>query len=164
MADGDAAPPSPARVLAVVPVALSIAIVARWADPWPRVSWETFLAFAAGGAGLVGVPATVWLLETGRSAGRAWVAAGTAAGLVPLGLALTSGLIGRYVWGGTVAYVLEYAGRRAPLPLAGAVPWPTFRLMAVECLVVGACSGAVYWLLFVRGASARVRPHREASP
>ncbi|MCC7010046.1 MAG: hypothetical protein IT184_14660 [Acidobacteria bacterium] len=150
MTDPDDSPPSPLQVFAIVPVVMIVAVVLRWLDPSPRVPAGTVLIFAAGSAALVGVPLAFWALDTGRTRFTEVVLAGAISGLLPIAMGLLSGVLGRYVWGGTTDYVVEYLSRRAPVPFAGAVPWATFGLIVCEGALAGGLSAAIYWRLLLR--------------
>jgi hypothetical protein len=122
----------------------------------PVVDRTTWGAFVVGSAALLGTPAVAWSLERARP--RVWqlAAVGLLAGLLAMGGAATSGIIGwaARAGGRDLALVLRYG---VPVPLAGLMPWSVFRECMMQSAAVGVASALVCWLLCVRPARHRVR-------
>lgn len=113
--------PSPARALPVIGVVLLLSVLDRWAGGVIVADWRWAAGVTVCVAALMGVPCALWLIERRRREPALFIGLGAVAGALPLLAALASGMIGRFARGGT-AWLAEYLGQRAPLPLIGATP------------------------------------------
>jgi hypothetical protein len=126
-----------------------LSVLDRWAGGVIVADWRWAVGVTVGVAALMGVPCALWLIERRRHEPVLFIGLGAVVGALPLLAALASGMIGRLARGGT-AWLAEYLGQRAPLPLIGATPWPTFLQWELRTILIGAITGVVFWSLIVR--------------
>jgi hypothetical protein len=146
--DDDRPPPGAPQLLPLFPIVLVVAWAVRSFEEYPWVATRTAVAIALGAAGLIGIPALHWALDTGRRTLTTLLLLGTVVGAMPLLLMLLSGVIGRLARGG-VPHAWRVLEGGAPIPGAGLMPWMTFARAEVPAAAIGALSAAVYWLLFI---------------
>ena len=146
--------PTPARLLPLLLIVPVVAAVVRWGRPH-------YLETAITSAGLTllctvvfGLPALFWALDHARTRLAHLVALGIGAGLLSPVTILVAGVLGQFTYG-NVAYVRRALSWGAPLPWHGMLPWPQFAGLIVASAVVGAVSGAVYWLVVARRGPSR---------
>jgi hypothetical protein len=155
----DAPAPRPRQLLPILLIAPYVAFCACWIADDDPVNTVVTVAMAAAAAALLGLPALFWALDHGRTGLGTLATLGALAGAVPLVLALASGALGvgaRY--GPHVLLAVLRHG--APWPAFGAPSWHEFAIDELTSSAIGAASGALYWLLFVRFVR---RPRRAQS-
>jgi hypothetical protein len=146
--------PTPTRLLPLLIIVPVVAAAARWGRPH-------YLETGIASAGLTllcavvfGLPALFWALDHARTRFVHLSALGIAAGLLSPVAILAAGILGQFTYG-NVSYVQRALSWGAPLPWHGMLPWRQFAGLAAAAAVVGAVSGAVYWLLVVRRRPSR---------
>jgi hypothetical protein len=102
-----------------------------------------------------GLPALFWALDHARTRLAYLVGLGIIAGLLSPLTVLATGILGQFTYG-NVAYVRRAISWGAPLPWHGMLPWTQFAGLVAASTIVGALSGAVYWLLVARRGSSLV--------
>jgi hypothetical protein len=145
----DAPAPRPRQLLPILLIAPYVAFCACWIADDDPINTVVTVAMAAGAAALLGLPALFWALDHGRTGLGTLTALGALAGTVPLLLALVSGTLGVGARYGVHA-LLAVLRHGAPLPAFGAPSWHEFAIDELTSSAIGAASGALYWLLFVR--------------
>jgi hypothetical protein len=138
----------PMEILPVLVVTPAVAAVVDAVLHSGGMPSSGFLLFVAAVAGLIGLPAVVWALDTGRTSFGTFAILGTLAGvLVPL-LMLLSGALGLWIQGNW-DYAVWALGAGAPIPTRGLYRWPDFFRIALESMAVGTLS-ALVCRLFLR--------------
>jgi hypothetical protein len=146
--DGDSGPPHPFRVLPIVLIVPAVAWLAREFGGAIRVNWTKWTVFVVASAGLMGMPALFWALDTKRT--RMWQLAilGATVAVLPMLAVLTSGVLGRLARGGwPYAWLMLEQG--AIIPTYGILTWPMFVRIEVYAALIGATSATIYWVLFI---------------
>jgi hypothetical protein len=145
----DAPAPRLRQLLPVLLIAPYVALCVCWITNDELPVTIATVVIAAVAAALLGLPALFWALDHGRAGLGTLLALGALAGAVPLLLALVSGALGvgaRYGMHALLAVLRD----GAPLPAFGAPRWSRFAVSELEGVVIGAASGALYWLVFIR--------------
>lgn len=146
--------PTPARLLPLLIIVPVVAAVVRWERPHYLETETAAAALALLCAGVFGLPALFWALDHARTRLAHLSGLGSVAGLLaPLAI-LTAGVLGQFTYG-NVSYVRRALSWGAPMPWHGMLPWPQFAGLVAASAIVGAVSGAVYWLLVVRRGPSR---------
>lgn len=140
--------PRPFDVLPIILIVGVVTAASRLVQA-PLVGMSASLGLAAASAALMGVPVLFWALDHGRTRLEPLVALGGVTGALPLLLVLASGILGRLRVGG-VPWVREVLGRGVPIPFVGLTPWSTFLGHEAGAILIGAASGAIYWIVFVK--------------
>lgn len=152
--DHEPRPPRLAEVLTLLLVVQVVAALARWTGRWTggsadaSVTLTTYNLIVFAASGLIGLPVLVWVLERGRQRLAQFVGPGAAVGVIPMGLVLISGILGRYYFGG-MDHVRWFLAHGAPIPTLGPIPWPEFLLIEAKAAAIGATSAGIYWRLFI---------------
>jgi hypothetical protein len=145
--------PTAARLLPVLIIVPVVAGALRRVRPHYLETETAAAGLALLCAVVFGLPALFWALDHGRARVMPLVSLGLSAGLLSPLAVLAAGVLGQFTYG-NVAYVRRALSWGAPLPWHGMLPWLQFAGLVGASAVVGAVSGAVYWLLVVhRGPS-----------
>ena len=146
--------PTASRLLPLLIIVPVVAAAVRWGRPHYL---ETGIASAGLNllcAVVFGLPALFWALDHARTRFAHFSVLGIAAGLLSPVAVLATGILGQFTYG-NVAYVRRALSWGAPLPWHGMLPWRQFAGLVAASAVVGAVSGAVYWLVVVRRGPSR---------
>ena len=153
--EGAAAPPGGLQVLPILVIVPAVAWLAREYGGAIRVNWTKWTVFVLASAGLIGIPALYFCLDTKRTKVWQLAALGAVAGVLPMLAVLTSGVGGRLVRGGWphARMMLEDG---AIIPTYGILSWPMFLRIEIYAALIGAVSGAIYWAIFILPRGKRV--------
>jgi hypothetical protein len=151
----DVTTPRLRQLLPILLIAPYVAFCACWIADDEPINTVVTVAISAVAAALLGLPALFWARDRGRAGVGTLMALGAAAGVLPLLLALASGALGLGARHGVHA-LLFVLREGAPLPAFGVPSWRRFAAIELTASAIGAASGALYWLLFLKLAR-RVR-------
>lgn len=147
--------PTASRLLPVLIIVPVVAAAVRRARPHYLETETAAAGLALLCAVVFGLPTLFWALDHRRTRVTPLAGLGIAAGLLSPLAVLAAGILGQFTYG-NVAYVRRALSWGAPLPWHGMLPWSQFAGLVAASAIVGAVSGAVYWLLVVPRGSSRV--------
>ena len=147
--------PTASRLLPLLIIVPIVAAAVGWGRPHYLETGIASTGLTLLCAVVFGLPALFWALDHARTRFAHFSGLGIAAGLLSPVAILAAGILGQFTYG-NVAYVRRALRWGAPLPWHGMLPWSQFAGLVAASAIVGAVSGAVYWLLVVPRGSSRV--------